>query len=302
MHRPLHLLGALALLAGSVIASASPASADDAEAAVESSVVPTCNGRPADLVGTPGPDHLVQTTPGQVIVGLGGDDIIEANINLATVCGGAGNDTISNTDGWLSGGPGDDTITSNSAWVQAGAGNDTVTIRGGYVVGGPGNDRLTARDSADMDGGDGDDTMNGSRGGTLNGGKGQDTMFILLGTAHGGAGNDTVESYSGQVTGGADNDVVTSTYGSADGGPGSDVVTSRNAFGGPGNDYLEVPYRGGSQADTASGGSGDDWLKGHANATLYGDGGNDVLDTGRVCDGGAGTDQALNCLEVISVP
>jgi hypothetical protein len=105
---------------------------------------PTCNGRPATIVGTPGNDGLFGTRGDDVIVGLGGNDQIYGNGGNDTICGGDGKDVIWGGTGndWIDGGPGDDRI------IGIG-GTDT-------LLGGPGSDRLFA--------GSGPTTLNGNTG------------------------------------------------------------------------------------------------------------------------------------------
>src|SRR6266487_454263 len=55
---------------------------------------PTCFGKPATVVGTPGKDHL-KTGPGNdVVAGLGGNDFIGTGSGNDLVCGGSGDDLI----------------------------------------------------------------------------------------------------------------------------------------------------------------------------------------------------------------
>ena len=61
----------------------------------------TCLGRPATVVGTPGPDVLTGTDRGDVIAGLGGSDRISGGRGADVLCGGPGRDTCD-------GGPGRD--------------------------------------------------------------------------------------------------------------------------------------------------------------------------------------------------
>lgn len=88
----------LALIAVGVWMLASPGS--DSQA---SQAVPTCNGIPATIVGTPGNDVLFGTPGPDVIVGLGGNDMIIGLTGDDIICGGAGNDLIFS-------GPGDNMV------------------------------------------------------------------------------------------------------------------------------------------------------------------------------------------------
>ncbi|HWI44364.1 MAG TPA: lipase family protein [Nocardioides sp.] len=92
---------------------------------------PTCEGRPATIVGTAGRDRLLGTAGNDVIVGLGGGDTIRGRGGKDRICGRGGADRIR-------GGSGADRI-------RGGRGNDV--IRGGpgkdRIRGGPGRDRIT---------------------------------------------------------------------------------------------------------------------------------------------------------------
>jgi Ca2+-binding RTX toxin-like protein len=95
---------------------------------------PTCDGKPATIVGTDGDDDLVGTQGPDVIVGLGGNDI--------NIKGLGGNDVICGGKGWdfLWGSWGKDTLLGQ-------AGRDAID-------GGDGNDRCEGgkgKDSADLD-------------------------------------------------------------------------------------------------------------------------------------------------------
>jgi hypothetical protein len=83
-----------------------------ATSAAIASTTPTCGGRDATLVGTPGDDVLIGTPGRDVIVGLGGDDLIRGHGGRDIICGGAGNDTIYGGKGRdrLRGGPGADRV------------------------------------------------------------------------------------------------------------------------------------------------------------------------------------------------
>jgi Ca2+-binding RTX toxin-like protein len=120
-------------------------------------VPPTCNGKPATIVGTPGVDVLTGTARDDVIVTGAGRDWIAAGAGNDTICTGAGRDVIRS-------GAGDDT-------TKAGPARDV-------LLGGTGNDKLEASTGGDvLIGGTGDDSLLGARGNdTLNGGRGNDTL------------------------------------------------------------------------------------------------------------------------------
>lgn len=120
---------------------------------------PSCAGKPATAIGTPGNDVLYGTKKGDVIVALGGNDLIYADGGNDLICAGPGNDKVF-------GGPGNDTI-----------------------LGGGGADRLL--------GGGGDDVLRGQRGpDVLRGGRGNDLLAGGRGidSCRGGPGRDLLRS------------------------------------------------------------------------------------------------------------
>lgn len=106
--------------------------------------VPRCTGRPATIIGTPGPDRLTRTARADVIVGLGGDDRISGLGGAEAICGGSGADV-------LLGGRGADRLNDEAgpASISGGPGGDV-------LLGGLGADRLL--------GGAGGDTLSGGAG------------------------------------------------------------------------------------------------------------------------------------------
>jgi Ca2+-binding RTX toxin-like protein len=92
---------------------------------------PTCDGKPATIVGTDGRDDLEGTQGPDVIVGLGGNEI--------NIKGLGGNDVICGGKGWdfLWGSWGKDTLLGQ-------AGNDAID-------GGPGKDRCEGGKGKDSD-------------------------------------------------------------------------------------------------------------------------------------------------------
>lgn len=99
----------------------------------------TCLGKPATIVGTPGPDTISGTSGPDVILGLGGNDRIFGNGGNDTICAGDGDDAVFGGTGndVIAGGPGRDDISGD-------AGDDD--LRGepndDRLAGGTGNDRL----------------------------------------------------------------------------------------------------------------------------------------------------------------
>lgn len=83
--------------------------------AVAVAALPTCDGKPATIVGTAGDDVLKGTAGDDVIVGLAGSDVIKGLDGNDTICGRDGDDT-------LIGGSGDDTLLGGrgSDWVGYG--------------------------------------------------------------------------------------------------------------------------------------------------------------------------------------
>ena len=148
----------------------------------------TCNGLPATIVGSPGPDHIVGTPGDDVIVALGWDD---------TVLGLEGNDTICLGDGddFGDGGPGRDRIFGEDGDDDIRGGGSRDRLYGGrgedVLRGGRGNDRLYgARHDDVLKGGDGRDRLFGQKGNdVLLGGDGYDLLVgargddVLLGRA-----------------------------------------------------------------------------------------------------------------------
>ena len=148
----------------------------------------TCNGLPATIVGSPGPDHIVGTPGDDVIVALGWDD---------TVLGLEGNDTICLGDGddFGDGGPGRDRIFGEDGDDDIRGGGSRDRLYGGrgedVLRGGRGNDRLYGGRHDDvLKGGDGRDRLFGQKGNdVLLGGDGYDLLVgargddVLLGRA-----------------------------------------------------------------------------------------------------------------------
>ena len=169
----------------------------------------TCEGQPANRVGTPGDDTLTGTEGDDVFLLLGGND---------TAIGLGGNDVAC-------GGPGDDTL-------DGGDGNDRLVGEGGndVLLGGDGGDALLGGSGDDRAvGGDGNDTANlGDGADKFDGGIGNDRADLGEGNdrAKGGAGKDVLQGKAGRdvLKGGAGKDKL-------NGGPGKDKLN-----GGPGKD------------------------------------------------------------------
>ncbi|MBU1226837.1 MAG: hypothetical protein KJ698_06485 [Actinobacteria bacterium] len=190
-----------------------------------------CDGVPATLSGTNGPDDLFGTMGRDVIAGGAGDDTIIGYGGDDLLCGGDGDDTVLGGIGAdvVFGGSGDDI-------VQGGAGDD-------LLDGGSGDD--------DLRGDGGDDRILGGLGrDLLNGGPGDDALFGLGGRDHliGGPGADA-------LAGGRSADILA-------GKGGIDFLLGGDAndrlLGGGDSDVLE----GGPGYDRGAGGDGGDLCSG----------------------------------------
>jgi uncharacterized repeat protein (TIGR01451 family) len=120
---------------------------------VTAPAVPTCRGRKATIVGTPGPDLLGGTAGRDVIFAWAGSDRIFSAGGRDLICAGTGDDLAN-------GGPSSDT-------VLAGRGADLVLGRGGSdeLRGGRGRDRIRGGRGADLlAGGPGIDRCSGGPG------------------------------------------------------------------------------------------------------------------------------------------
>ncbi len=136
-----HRFGVLA--AGVLVAALLPAAAAAAQD------TPTCNGLPATIVGTDGPDRIEGTSGRDVIVALNGKDVIFGRDGNDVICGGPGNDVI-----------------------KGGRGND-------YIEGNQGNDKLIGNIGRDtLDGGNAKDKLFGGGGpDKLIGGSKRDVIY-----------------------------------------------------------------------------------------------------------------------------
>lgn len=210
------------------------------------------------VIGSPHADHLV------------------ANAQIATLLGGAGDDTLegnpmSSPIGHLiRGGEGADSMTGGDLAddVQGELGNDTITSWGGEdtLLGGQGADEVHGGDGGDLlNGNSGEDTVDGGLGAdTVRGGQGADFFYGAPGAdqLYGDLGDDTLH-------GGNDADLLL-------GDAGDDILTGNRGAdtvdGGAGADTL----RGGQSADVLSGGVGDD--------QFWGDLGDDTMTGGEGAD------------------
>lgn len=234
---------------------------------------PTCQGRPATIVGTPGDDRLTGTSGPDVVVARGGDDRVRGLGGDDLLCGGPGADD-------LLGGPGDDELRGGAGKVDGrrywgdllagGAGDDLLAVRMGpyperrmvfrqdtvsYAASprpvrvdleagtalGEGADTIVSRPGLRVDGSRGDDVLLGSAvRETLDGGRGDDLLDAR-------AGRDAVVDYHGtdELHGGDGADLVISTRGVDEihGDDGPDWVVSAswgpaNTYGDGGRDFI----------------------------------------------------------------
>jgi Ca2+-binding RTX toxin-like protein len=111
------------LLAGVIVAAPLAVPASPARAASTAGAAVFCDGRPATIIGTEGPDSIAGTDGNDVIVALGGNDRVFAGPGSDAVCLGPGNDS-------LNGGAGNDVFVAESPAdgidsFAGGSGNDT---------------------------------------------------------------------------------------------------------------------------------------------------------------------------------
>lgn len=262
--------------------------------------------------GTDVGEALVGGALADVLVGRGGNDVIDAGAGRDMLAGNAGDDAIlAGADADMAwGGAGKD-------FIDGGAGDD-------LLDGGMGNDILSGQDGTDvLLGGLGDDLLDGGAGNdTLHGDDGNDRIIAGTGadTIYGDDGNDIItasDAAGDLVLGGAGDDIIFTgsgvdvVYGgdgadtliggggadTFDGGAGADTINLENAasgqatiYGGDGDDAVfgsnwAETVRGGNGADTLLGGAGGDFLFGDADDDVVAAGpGNDIL------TGGAGAD------------
>ena len=231
------------------------------------------------LVGTSGVDtQIISALTNEVFIGAqGANDVITValstgttGLNLYTVNGGAGNDTLNFGAA--------NTLTGSVINGDGGtgtAGNDTITlgtISASSIGGNSGNDTITFTN-----------TQNSS----VNGNAGNDTITVTAGGSF----------FSSSLYGGQGNDTITNTAGSTqfvagvvNGNRGADLITINSdsfssdsaIYGGQGNDIITVAT---TAAVTATTGIG--------NFTVYGDLGDDNITGGNGQDtisGGDGAD------------
>ncbi|MGQ0676948.1 MAG: calcium-binding protein, partial [Rhodospirillales bacterium] len=259
-----------------------------------------------------GADDVFPGTAGvdDTAFGLAGNDTLNGDTGNDTLDGGADNDTLGGDAGndLLIGGTGADSLDggadSDTASYAGSAAGVTVnlladTASGGdaagdtldsieNLIGSAFVDTLTGDGGANViDGGDGNDTINGSGGDdTLFGGLGDDDRIT------GGAGNDTIDGgagtndhalYTGSGAGvTVDLNIVGAQVSAGD--ASGDVLSGIESVHGAtgfaniltGTDAVGEHLKGGTVADTLTGGGGNDWL--------------DAEDGADTASGGAGVD------------
>jgi Ca2+-binding RTX toxin-like protein len=193
-------------------ASAEADSVEDAPAPGSDSA--TVTGKPCDVVGTQGDDILTASSPGDVVCGLGGNDVLTGVEGDETLNGGSDADTLAGAAGndVLDGSDGVDAATYSAAPAGVVADLETGTVTSGgetdvlasvediagspfkdRVTGSSGPNRLAGGDGLDLlfggDGSDvllgegGDDYLNGeAEADALDGGPGVDTCAVEGGT------------------------------------------------------------------------------------------------------------------------
>lgn len=167
----------------------------------------TVTGRPCDVVGTQGDDILSASSAGQVVCGLGGNDLLTGVEGDETLNGGSDDDVLAGAAGsdTLDGGDGVDTATYSSAPagvtadLEAGAvtaGAETDVLAGVEdVIGSPFEDHLTGSPVPNrLAGGDGLDLLFGGGGPDVLLGEGGDDYL------HGGAEADDLDGGPGVNT------------------------------------------------------------------------------------------------------
>lgn len=206
----------------------------------------TCDGMRPTMVGTTSRDIITipEGMGTQVLMALGGNDVIYGSSGDDIICGGDGGDIIYGKGGnnTLFGDAGDDRLFGGEGVdvIHGGVGDDT-------ILAGPGNDQVYGDAGNDtIKGEDGDDSIDG--------GDGNDRLFA-------GSGNDI-------VIGGTGNDQLTGDDGDdqLDGGDGADELIGGygddTLIGGTGDDYIYGQYGnddvdGGDGYDRCDGGPGD---------------------------------------------
>lgn len=189
--------------------------------------VPTCNGVPATIVGTPSNDRIIGTAGNDVIVGLGGNDVILGGEGSDLICGGDGNDVIRGQQkaDVIFAGDGNDRVFGNWGADEIHGGNGEDRIDGGFgldtIYGGEGANYLRGGNHAD-------ELFGGSANDDIGGGNGHDVLHGLGGNdiLRGGNGRDTLRGDSGNdiINSGADADIIV-------GGSGEDDIRTGGSVG-----------------------------------------------------------------------
>ncbi|WP_225765829.1 calcium-binding protein [Inquilinus sp. Marseille-Q2685] len=216
------------------------------------------------IIGTMADDSLTGTAASDLILGLDGNDVIDAREDFGIdaeadiILAGRGNDTIHTGDNAIVlAGSGDDLAwITQSTTVLLGDGNDTLRVEayrsgGNTVFGGAGDDVIDTQTHAvvandRLYGGDGNDTINFIGDNTLvHGGAGNDLLYAGVdgraptdnGCVYGDGGDDMI------FLGGSIIDTPSGTHFELDGGDGNDTIMSNSRgsdqiTGGAGNDVF----------------------------------------------------------------
>lgn len=254
----------VALVAAALVLLAAAGASLDLSAPA-TGATPTCEGRTATVVGTPGADVITGTSKPDVIVGLAGDDTIDGQGGDDVVCGNDGADTL------LGGGGNDHLYGGRDGYTRNAAG---YALTGDVLDGGPGDDVMDGghddRSSASIERADTWSYASTDRGVTvdLSGrttpgtgqatGAGQDTLVLSQRMAvTGSAYADTIigSSWPDRIDAGAGDDTV-------DARAGADIVLPDGPDGQPGDDVVS----GGADADVVSSLAGRDRLSGGSGA------------------------------------
>jgi Ca2+-binding RTX toxin-like protein len=145
---------------------------------------PTCNGKPATIVGTGAGETLTGTSGNDVIAGLGGNDTISGAGGNDTICGGDGADKLDGGSGadFLSGQAGIDIVTYGTRSTAVTVDIDNVADDGNSSDGPAGARDNVRADVESLIGGSGADALTGSTANNrLTGGPGADSLAGLGG-------------------------------------------------------------------------------------------------------------------------
>jgi Ca2+-binding RTX toxin-like protein len=265
--------------------------------------VRAANGTGGTITGSEGDDPALVGTPvGEVILGLGGNDVISPGAGNDNVDGGADFDTVdysSSPAGVVIDASDTPFITQNGTEIpdesQDGFGSIDLIKNIEGINGSAWNDRLVGGDRLNsITGGTGDDEILGSYsesqiGDEIDGGGGNDiiNLSILNNRVYGGSGNDQILGGIPGSTNGVPNLPWSTANNWVDAGDGNDRVvlwgTGNTVFGGEGNDTIRT----GGYVDA---GAGDDVVTEYATSNFSVQFANDEWHLG------AGNDRAVSSI------